>query len=482
MTDKNLKIAFAGRRWYGVVGSGLYENIKKKYCPNLEAWFITSNDKESDKVYELLGRDDPNVHMWEVSSYFKAHWDEFTMESLKKYEEKYECAPVWRYIYTDRYLINRDHDYCVHIAAGLFQFFEELYANNNIDFYYDEAISTLHTYVAYIVGNHYGVKYISQMLARGAGVDREYHYYIDEPYQRDIELPENYLDLEYTEEELAKANDYLTEFEEKNMQPACMDRAVRDRPRLRWRMFKAPVLYFYLKFNKYNNDPYFYIFYHHEKDAWDEIRNYKNYKKTKDYAVAPDYSQKFVYFPLHFQPEASTLVCAPKYEKQLTFIDACAKSLPADTKLYIKEHPNMLGARAIGFYEELKSMPNVVLVDPWENSKELIKHCEAVMTLTGTVGFEAMLLRKPVFLFGNIIYETAPGVVKVDEMFENYLPLINEWKQPKRDDVVKYLAAYFRTLHPGNVNFFNTGSVFEGDNIEKLADSLWEVALSKKIR
>ena len=30
-----------------------------------------------------------------------------------------------------------------------------------------------------------------------------------------------------------------------------------------------------------------------------------------------NYNRKYVYFPLHYQPEASTIVCAAKYEKQL---------------------------------------------------------------------------------------------------------------------------------------------------------------------
>ena len=86
-----------------------------------------------------------------------------------------------------------------------------------------------------------------------------------------------------------------------------------------------------------------------------------------------------------------------KYEKQLFFIDSWAKSLPADTVLYVKEHYAFLGNRDPHFYEELKQYPNVVIVDPWESSRKLIENAVAVTTLTGTAGWEAMLLRKPVW-------------------------------------------------------------------------------------
>lgn len=89
--------------------------------------------------------------------------------------------------------------------------------------------------------------------------------------------------------------------------------------------------------------------------------------------ILTDYSKKYVYYPLHYEPEASTLVCAVKYEKQLFFIDSWAKSLPADTVLYVKEHYAVLGHRELTLYKELKKYPNVVMIDPWESSRKLIK-------------------------------------------------------------------------------------------------------------
>ena len=201
-----------------------------------------------------------------------------------------------------------------------------------------------------------------------------------------------------------------------------------------------------------------------------DYKFYLRYNYCKRFYQKADYKKKYIYYPLHFQPEASTLVCAEKYEKQLFFIDSWAKSLPADTVLYVKEHYAVLGHRSISFYKELKKYPNVVLIDPWESSRKLMQNAVAVTTLTGTAGWEAMLLQKPVFIGGNIFFENAPGVIKVDDMFENYLPKMKTWKKPSDEAVIKYLCAYFRVIKPG-VDWYADSD----DNIHLIVDSLMSV-------
>jgi capsule polysaccharide export protein KpsC/LpsZ len=164
-------------------------------------------------------------------------------------------------------------------------------------------------------------------------------------------------------------------------------------------------------------------------------------------------------------------VCAQKYEKQLYFIDSWAKSLPADTLLYVKEHYALVGHRELSFYDELKKYPNVVLVDPWESSSDLLDNCVAVTTLTGTAGWEGMLMRKPVFMGGSIFYETAPGIIKVDDIYNNYIEKLCSWKKPKREDVIKYLSEYMSNIYEGSVYFANK-QCLEKENIEKIVDSL----------
>ena len=159
--------------------------------------------------------------------------------------------------------------------------------------------------------------------------------------------------------------------------------------------------------------------------------------------------------------------------KQLVFIDAWAKSLPADTVLYVKEHYTLLVHKELNFYRELRKYPNVVLINPWVNSRKLIENAEVVTTLTGTAGYEAMLLRKPVFIGGNAVYWNAPGVVNLKDVYGNYLEKINSWKKPERDETIKYICALFRSFHKGNAYCQNYPELIK-DNIDLMADSLYE--------
>ena len=462
-----MKICFLARPSFDRYSVAIYKNLKEKHDKKIEAIFITTNKKESDYVKNTID----NACVYETSSYLKESWDSFTLERLCEYEKKYDCKPIWKYIYTDRFLINRDYDYVVRIATGLFSFFENIFESGNVDFYYSETIATLQCYIAYLVGKKYGVKYINQMCARGS-LDSTYHYFVREEFQYNSRLDANYLNKDYSKEEIEFADSYLKEFEEKDCPPPAMQ-MVRTKPRMDKQFWTAPLKYLLHRFDKSLNDKYSYMYFEGYKNLLDPVVFYFHYLKSRKYYKEADFTKKYVYLPLHYQPEASTCVCAEKYEKQLFYIDSWAKSLPADTVLYVKEHYALIGHRDPHFYVDLQKYPNVVLVNPWESSRKLIEQSVAVATLTGTAGLEAMLLRKPVFVCGNAVYENAPGIIKLDEIFGNYVPHIEKWQQPSRDDVIKYLCACIRSYSKGNAYAQNFYELIE-DNIEDICNSLYE--------
>ena len=282
----------------------------------------------------------------------------------------------------------------------------------------------------------------------------------------------DYKEIKYTEEEWIFADGILRKFEEKDCPPPAMQ-MVRTKPRMDKDFWLAPLKYIKKRFEKEFNDPYSYMYYLGYKNYLDPFVFYFHYKKTCKYYKDADFSKKYIYFPLHYQPEASTCVCAEKYEKQIYFIDSWAKSLPADTVLYVKEHYALLGHRDPHFYIDLQKYPNVILINPWESSRKLIENAAAVTTLTGTAGLEAMLLRKPVFVCGNAVYENAPGIIKVDEIYNNYVNNIEQWEKPSRDDIVKYLCACIRSYSKGNAYAQNFYELID-DNIDVLCNSLYE--------
>jgi capsule polysaccharide modification protein KpsS len=125
--------------------------------------------------------------------------------------------------------------------------------------------------------------------------------------------------------------------------------------------------------------------------------------------------EKFVYFPLQLEPERTLLIPAPFYSNQLEVIFNIAKSLPIDFKLYIKEHPMQIvyGWRSISFYKKILELPNVVFIHPNFSNKTLLKKCQVLITITGTLGLEASFYGKPSITLSNTIYSELPSVSKL---------------------------------------------------------------------
>lgn len=166
---------------------------------------------------------------------------------------------------------------------------------------------------------------------------------------------------------------------------------------------------------------------------------YCYFDKTSD-------KDKFVFFPLHINPEASTMIIAPNFVNQLSLIEIIAKNIPLTYKLYVKEHFPSVGTRDRNFYKELKKFPNVKLINPWDDTFELIKKSSLVMTISGTAGWEAGMLRKPVITFSETFYSKAglatycSDLDKLSELIKEKIWGNLETDNSKRDLKVKALV------------------------------------------
>lgn len=167
----------------------------------------------------------------------------------------------------------------------------------------------------------------------------------------------------------------------------------------------------------------------------------------------PDYSENFVFFPLHQEPELNLLMFAPYFADQGWTARTIAQSIPLTYKLYVKDHPLMFGYRNPKFYEWLKKFPNVQVIDPKFDSMELIKNCKLVTTISGTAGWEASFLKKPVITFGSIYYNSLSFIKKckildelpmlVKDALENY--------SHNEDELVDFTSALLEDSY--NIDF-----------------------------
>jgi len=121
--------------------------------------------------------------------------------------------------------------------------------------------------------------------------------------------------------------------------------------------------------------------------------------------------EKYVYFPLHLQPELTTAALGDDYADQLLALERLSAWLPDDYMIYVKENPKQTEKqRGPFFYKRLAALKNVRLLARDENSVELIQNSIAVATITGTAGWEALFYGKPVIIFGAAWYREFPGV------------------------------------------------------------------------
>lgn len=122
---------------------------------------------------------------------------------------------------------------------------------------------------------------------------------------------------------------------------------------------------------------------------------------------------------LHFQPERTSLPEGGSWCQQTVIIRSLSNLLPPGWVLWIKEHPSQFmgrfqyGYRSPSFYDSIASLPNVSLVPLQSDTFELIDASKAVVTITGTVGLQALIRRKRVLIFGPASYRNAPGVFQI---------------------------------------------------------------------
>ena len=129
-----------------------------------------------------------------------------------------------------------------------------------------------------------------------------------------------------------------------------------------------------------------------------------------------DLDQKYIYVPLHNQPEMSTSALGGIYRDQVLLIETLARQLPAGWRIYVKENPRQ-GSFARGplFFHRLTRIPSVTLMPSNANTFALSANAQFVATVTGTAGWEAIRQGRPALVFGAAFYQSLPGIVRYRE-------------------------------------------------------------------
>ena len=164
--------------------------------------------------------------------------------------------------------------------------------------------------------------------------------------------------------------------------------------------------------------------------------------------------KKNIFFAMHFQPEQSTLTQGNWYLNQIALIENISKSLPLNYTVIVKEHPWGRGTRPTWQYKYLLNFHNVIFCDA--PSKEIIKQTDAVLTISGSIILEAMVIGKPTIMFGNNFFDYSPLVYKINNISDlpnllfNVLIEKNILSKNLRDqELNKFIYSYINSLIRG---------------------------------
>lgn len=329
------------------------------------------------------------------------------LNRLKNLEKEYANPTLWRYLWADRALIHGSFNKSCNRLIKAFDFYESLYSCEQPNLIIAPGYGSMPHLVGHFVARRKGIPMLKPMHTRlGDRYVPGYDVLEKFDFGNQSEQPNCEFEVE----------EFLSVFRNRPERPSY--ESVNDRMHgVDWghffRFFRYAYRYWitgvYAKDHSKPNPI---------KKIWLEAKPKVQRQLLKKANIWDKYNPSidYVYFPLHFQPEASTMSLAPFYLDQPSIIENLAKSVPSGYRIIVKEHPQMLGRRPREYYECLKSISNVVVVPPFTDNFKVIQNAKLIFTITGTAGMEGVILGKPVITLGSVIYNQCGLVTQAGDV------------------------------------------------------------------
>ena len=219
---------------------------------------------------------------------------------------------------------------------------------------------------------------------------------------------------------------------------------------------------------------------------------HKRYQQNLANMIQPESKipDKFVYMPLHYQPEASTISYGDiMWEDQAFCIEELSQALPPEYVIVVKEHPVQHATwRPPLFFDRLAEIKNLMFVSPMLDSHSLVQKAAALATISGTAGWEALNYGKPVIYFGYPNYREMPGVFKYTDDLD--IDFVLNYKVDRKEvekAISNWLSCAYSGVIRGEVENpdenlrITTGAIQEVINEMNTTSPGWQHKVSAKI-
>lgn len=441
----------------------------------------------SDSAYFLkFCKDTPDIESgkymlvkeWEVM--LKAEQSKPDVEKLKKYQEQLKIPNLWGAVACDRrimwgrkFTFRQDykpifnHEQVMSILGEIFHSVEELFNRVKPDFLVSFICTTMGEFASYLIARSRNIPFLNLRPTRVQNY-MTFGTSVFEPSELIHDAYEQYMNTNNEDKWIEKASEYLGFVRNQHARyegvflPTQRPPQVRSIARLPRK--KTPLFIlsrFIQKINLLLEEEYHYRFTGPKCDRHLPgallpmlYRNFLNPRLVRK--VDSYFSKKYipeselqnfdyVFFPLHTEPEVSLLVYSKPYLNQIEVLRNIAYSLPPSMILVVKEHPAARGKRPLSYYKKIEEIFNVRFVDPTMDARFLIMNSRLVATVASSVGFEALLLGKPVITFGQTPYEILPSTMvrrikDLNNLDENIADLLQNHSHDE-EALINYIAA-----------------------------------------
>ncbi|MEJ2374194.1 MAG: hypothetical protein P8Y71_01890 [Pseudolabrys sp.] len=116
---------------------------------------------------------------------------------------------------------------------------------------------------------------------------------------------------------------------------------------------------------------------------------------------------RYVYLAFHKDPEQALNYQASFWVNQHNTAALLSGALPAGYKLLVREHRLNAGRRPNEFYKELLRLPQLVLIDAYDNQFKYIANADLIVTDNGSTGWEGLVLGRHVITLADNFYAPA---------------------------------------------------------------------------
>ena len=177
---------------------------------------------------------------------------------------------------------------------------------------------------------------------------------------------------------------------------------------------------------------------------------------------------------MHYLIDAQILYREP-FLDQYNLLKQISHCLPYGTKLYVKPHPHWLGSE-INYHraKQLIKIENIQFIPYTVNPYYLMNNAIATLTINSTVGYEAIIMNKPLITFGHESYAKRGLALVVRDFKELHEIIFNIIQNPNYGiDVNKrkeFIYKIFKNTVPLEGTYVLEGWRYTEDDYKNIAN------------